>query len=156
MIRLRIAHLIDLDRVGGVETMYADLIQASPPPGFEVEHHTIADSLNIAGRFAEPVRRCSRSVSSPKVWHGLKLPRKPYALRAYNRLARIRAVRPDLVLAWNQFTDFRLQSFDLGCPLVYYEHGMSWYQHSARQLQGFFRGLTPRSPRRMRRRACWC
>lgn len=137
MIRLRIAHLIDLDRVGGVESMFYALVQALPPAGFEIEHYTIADSLEIAPRFSEAVLRCSRRVTSPKVWHGLKLPRRPHWLRAHNRLAQIRAIKPDLVLAWNQFTDFRVEHLNLGCPLVYYEHGMSWYQHSERQLHGF-------------------
>ncbi|BEV73156.1 MULTISPECIES: glycosyltransferase [unclassified Paludibacterium] len=136
MTRLRIAHLIDLDRIGGVESMYASLIQAPVPEGWQVEHHTIADSLNLAPRFRPIVERCSRTLVSPKVWHGIKLPRRPAGLRARNRLAQIRAIRPDVVLAWNQFTDFHL-SPDLGCPLIYYEHGMSWYEHAPAQLQGF-------------------
>lgn len=142
MRRLRIVHLIDLARVGGVESMFHQLIQAEPPRGVEVEHYTLTDSPEIHPRFVEAVRRYSRRVCSPKRWHGLTLPRRPHALRALNRCAQIRAIKPDLVLAWNQFTDFRLDTLQLGCPLVYYEHGMSWYQHSPRQLQGFLPHVT--------------
>jgi len=136
-IHLRIAHLIDLDRVGGVESMFYDLIQAPAPEGFVLEHCTITDSPDLAPRFDPDVLRRHGRLSSPKIWHRLKLPRRPHALRAFNRLAQIRAFKPDLVLAWNQFTDFRVRRLNLSCPLVYYEHGMSWYTHSQRQLQGF-------------------
>ncbi|TDR80769.1 glycosyltransferase family 4 protein [Paludibacterium purpuratum] len=141
MTKLRIAHLIDLDRVGGVESMYVDLISAPPPAGWRIEHYTVADSPNIAPRFRQSVQQHSRALSSPKAWHGIKLPRRPAALRARNRLAQIRSIRPDIVLAWNQFTDFHLPP-DFACPLVYYEHGMSWYTHSPTQLQGFFPYVT--------------
>ncbi|GGY16606.1 glycosyltransferase [Paludibacterium paludis] len=136
MKRLRIAHLIDLANVGGVETLYAEFLRASPPDGWHVEHLTVADSPEPAARFSD-IGQHGRYVS----WRclgPLSVPRRPYALRAWNRLRLIRQFRPDLVVAWNQFTDFRLDPVELGCPLVYYEHGMSWYTHHPRQLQGFF------------------
>ncbi|MCP9757723.1 glycosyltransferase [Aquitalea sp. S1-19] len=142
MKHLRIAHLIDLDKVGGVETMFADFIQAPPPLGLEVEHYTIADSLNMAPRFREPVANASRLLVSPKQIGLVKLPRKPRAVRAWRRLALIRRIQPDLILVWNQFTDFGATGKKLPCPVIYYEHGMSWYSHSQHQLDCFFPYVT--------------
>ncbi|TCP13085.1 glycosyltransferase involved in cell wall biosynthesis [Crenobacter luteus] len=137
MTRLRLVHLIDLDKVGGVETMFADFVAAAAPAGFDVEHHLVADSPNIAARFLPVVRRCCKTVASPKRWGPFSLPRKPHWVRAHRRRRLIRAARPDLVLVWNQFTDFRLAVPAFDCPVVYYEHGMSWYNHSPRQLESF-------------------
>ena len=134
---LRIAHLIDLDKVGGVESMYVDFLRATPPDGLPVRHFTIADSPRLAPRFLAPVLQASEWLATPRHWGPLKLPRRPRALRAARRLQLIRRARPDLVIAWNQFTDFRRDRLDLGCPLVYYEHGMSWYSHAPGLLAGF-------------------
>lgn len=137
MRRLKILHLIDLEKVGGVESMFVDFIQATPPKGITAEHYTIVDSLDLAPRFVEPVRRCSRLLATPRRWLGFKLPRRPRGIRQWRRMQLIRQVKPDLVLAWNQFTDLGSSGLQLGCPLIYYEHGMSWYTHSQRQLDSF-------------------
>ncbi|MTD33318.1 glycosyltransferase [Paludibacterium denitrificans] len=142
MRRLKIVHLIDLAKVGGVESMFADFIQATPPSGLEVEHYTIVDSPELAPRFRDSVAKHSRLLASPKTLGPFKLPRRPYWMRARRRLALIRRCRPDLVIARNQFTDFRVAALKLGCPLIYYEHGMSWYDHSPRQLAGFLPYVT--------------
>ena len=134
---LRIAHLIDLAKVGGVETLYADFIQAPHPDGVPVAHFTVLDSPRMAARFVQPVQQFSQQVLSPRQWGGVTLPRRPHGLRAYNRLRLLRKLAPDVIVAWNQFTDFRRDPLPLPCPLVYYEHGMSWYTHSPRQLSGF-------------------
>jgi glycosyltransferase involved in cell wall biosynthesis len=137
MSSLRIAHLIDLDKVGGVESLFVDFIRSPPPDGLSVQHFTIADSPRVADRFAEPALAASAAFGTPRYWGPIKLPRRPHAFRALRRLQLIRGAKPDVLLAWNQFTDFRREHLNLPCPLVYYEHGMSWYSHSPELIAGF-------------------
>lgn len=117
--------------------MFADFVRATPPFGLSVRHHVIIDSPTLAPRFSPIAQGFCASVSSPTQRWGIPLPKRPHALRARRRLQLIRQAKPDLILAWNQFTDFRIAALQLPCPLIYYEHGMSWYSHNARQLQGF-------------------
>ena len=70
---LRIAHLIDLAKVGGVETLYADFIQAPHPDGVPVAHFTVLDSPRMAARFVQPVQQYSQQVLSPRQWGGVTL-----------------------------------------------------------------------------------
>lgn len=138
---MRIVHLVDLAQVGGVESLFVDFIQADPPAGMKVEHITLLDRRYIASRFRKQLAQFT-TVRSSRCVGPLILPRRPYWLRAYNRLRQIRSARPDLVLVWNQFTDFRLRHLGLRCPIVYYEHGMSWYRHHPQQLAVFFSQVT--------------
>ena len=51
---LRIAHLIDLAKVGGVETLYADFIQAPHPDDVPLERFSVLVSPRIEGRVEQP------------------------------------------------------------------------------------------------------
>lgn len=116
--------------------MYLDFIQAPAPTPLHVEHHTLLEHT-IKPTFKAAVYRASHSVTSAKRRWYCTLPRTPSCLRNYNRVCLIKKIAPDLLISWNQFIPFP-PATQLGCPLLYYEHGMSWYDHSAEHLQRFF------------------
>jgi glycosyltransferase involved in cell wall biosynthesis len=134
---LRIAHWIDLEHAGCEQRVFYRLLQTTPPEGFFIEHCTLADSRQLAPGFDPQVLSRSGWFRSARRWHGLPLPGWPHALRALNCQAQLKAFQPDLIVAWNRFTDFRLLRNRTSCPLVYYEQGMSWQAHALPGLQDF-------------------
>lgn len=128
MTHLRIVHLIDLERWGGVEKIYLDLIQSIAPAGLSIEHHTHLERLRrIVPHIKTALYRHSHSVTTSHKLGVFPLPRHPHALRARNSRRLIRSIKPDLILVWNHIhhTLCHLDS-PFSCPVIYYEHGMVW------------------------------
>ncbi|MCL2872443.1 MAG: glycosyltransferase [Betaproteobacteria bacterium] len=135
----RLLHLVNVRTVGGVERMFADFLEHSPP--FPVQHFTLADHDAIAPSIAPAILHHSRFFSS-NVFAKLPLPRRPGILRAANRERLIRKLQPDLILIWNQIIDVRAFSSERwSCPALYYEHGGAWYQRAPALAEAFFRRI---------------
>ncbi|MFL1802447.1 glycosyltransferase [Plesiomonas shigelloides] len=139
---LHILHLIDLRKVGGVETMFCDFVRQPAAPD-AVRHSVLMDHAAIAAPLQPRLATQSAlQVQDIKRLSFLKLPNRPKLFRAWNRLRMIRDIQPDVILVWNQFTEWHLSAKQvqryLPCPVVYYEHGMSWYQHRPTLPQRFF------------------
>ncbi|SPZ44093.1 Glycogen synthase [Plesiomonas shigelloides] len=139
---LHILHLIDLRKVGGVETMFCDFVRQSATPD-TVRHSVLMDHAAIAAPLQPRLAtQAALQVQDIKRLSFLKLPNRPKLFRAWNRLRMIRDIQPDVILVWNQFTEWHLSAKQvqryLPCPVVYYEHGMSWYQHRPTLPQRFF------------------
>jgi hypothetical protein len=133
----RLLHLIDVQKIGGVERMFANFV--AHPPLFPVQHFTVAYPA-IAPTIREVILRHSQFFSIRK-FSGLRLPKWPRVLRTANRERLIRKLRPDLILVWNQFVDVRafLQNARWPCPVLYYEHGNTWYEQTPALVEAFFR-----------------
>ncbi|MGL5671466.1 MAG: glycosyltransferase family 4 protein, partial [Plesiomonas shigelloides] len=130
---LHILHLIDLRKVGGVETMFCDFVRQPAALG-AVRHSVLMDHAAIAAPLQPRLAtQAALQVQDIKRVSFLKLPNRPKLFRAWNRLRMIHDIQPDVILVWNQFTEWHLSAKQvqryLPCPVVYYEHGMSWYQH---------------------------
>ncbi|MGL5344211.1 MAG: glycosyltransferase [Plesiomonas sp.] len=140
---LHILHLIDLRKVGGVETMFCDFIRHEPDNDYKIIHSVLMDHDVIALPLQPRLTQVnSLSLKSIKYIHNLKLPNRPKLFRTWNRLRLIKNKKPDIILIWNQFTEWHLSYKSvchfLSCPVVYYEHGMSWYQHQVTLPVRFF------------------
>lgn len=139
---LHILHLIDLRKVGGVETMFCDFVR-QPAASGTVRHSVLMEHAAIAAPL-QPRLATQPALQLQDIKHLslLKLPNRPKLFRAWNRLRMIRDIQPDVILVWNQFTEWHLSAKQvqcyLPCPVVYYEHGMSWYQHRPTLPQRFF------------------
>lgn len=143
---LHILHLIDLRKVGGVETMFCDFIRQSTVQGVTpnpVRHSVLMDHRAIAAPLQPRLAPLpALTLQEIKRLSFLKLPNRPKLFRAWNRLRMIRDLKPDIILIWNQFTEWHLSEKQvkryLPCPVIYYEHGMSWYQHRPKLPRRFF------------------
>ena len=133
---MRLLHLIDLRNVGGVEKMFADFLAYHPAE--PVEHVVITDYPGIAPSLLNAVKQHATTLTSARQFGPFSVPKKPRWLRPANRERLIRRLCPDLILVWNQFTDYRQLSGRPNCPVIYYEHGFSWYDHSPALVQAFF------------------
>ncbi|MGL5419564.1 MAG: hypothetical protein ACRDA9_09050 [Plesiomonas shigelloides] len=102
-------HLIDLRKVGGVETMFCDFVRQPTAPDAALQ--------------VQNIKRLSF----------LKLSNRPKLFRAWNRLRMIHDIQPDVILVWHQFTELHLSAKQVQCylpfPVVYYEHVITLPQH---------------------------
>lgn len=133
---MRLLHLIDLRNVGGVEKMFADFLAYHPAE--PIEHLVLTDYPAIAPNFAEGIQQHSTVLACSRQVGPFSVPKKPRWLRPVNRERLIRRLCPDLILVWNQFPDYRQLSDRPTCPVIYYEHGFSWYDHQSELVQAFF------------------
>src|SRR5690554_7786958 len=95
----RIAHVVALNTVGGVERLYADFLQLSKN---DFVHITINDRDSIASSLAPSVTQLSEQVHSIKKWKHCRLPKWPRALRQLNLKRIIHQAKPDVIVVWNK------------------------------------------------------
>ncbi|BEH74086.1 Glycogen synthase [Edwardsiella tarda] len=141
-------HLIDLRNVGGVETMFCDFLHYAVQAYPHMQHTLVMEHQGIASALRPRLQGLSQVHLRPIKRYGqLSLPNRPKIFRAWNRLRIIRQIHPDVIIIWNQFTEWHLSNartarYLANVPIVYYEHGMSWYQHTPSLPTRFFAHVT--------------
>lgn len=126
---MNIFHCIDLDNVGGVETLFEKFISLKFDD-VDCNHYVIVNN-KIHPRFKEAISSYSQKVLSTKYWRGLKIPKKPSALRSQRLKHFFQKTSVDVIIAWNQFPFSQQQFFPKKSRVIYYEHGNSSYDHSS-------------------------
>lgn len=141
-VSFRLLHIIDLRNIGGVERMFSEFIafQTTEP----VEHIVLTDYPKIASAFQKNISCHAFSISCSRQFGFLTIPKKPRWLRIRNRERLIHKFKPNMILVWNQFTDYRDCQSDTPSlyPTIYYEHGFSWYNHSKDLVEAFFQRIS--------------
>lgn len=125
---MNIFHCIDLDNVGGVETLFEKFITLKFD-GLDCKHYVIVNN-KIHPRFKTVVNNHSQKVMSIKYWGGLKIPKKPSSLRTLRLERFFGQTTVDVIIAWNQFPFTQLPFFPKKSRTIYYEHGNSSYDHN--------------------------
>lgn len=122
--RLRLAHLVSLEEIGGISRDYVDFVVASRRLGLARNH-----TLLLQRRIAAPLRRLlqagSEATRSADRLGGLRLPkllRRPYLGWMLGRM------RADAVLLWSAPSTAALVPPQVAG--VYYEHGAAWFGES--------------------------
>ncbi|MGL5008099.1 MAG: glycosyltransferase [Plesiomonas sp.] len=139
---MHILHLIDLRKVGGVETMFCDFIRNTASHQ-NITHSIVMDHNDIAPSLSSRLHTINlKNKQGIKFYGRVSLPNRPKIFRAWNRLRLIKKQQPDIILIWNQFIEWSMPpkyvSKILRCPVVYYEHGMAWYRQATHIPQQFF------------------
>ncbi|MGL5758115.1 glycosyltransferase [Plesiomonas sp.] len=142
---MHILHLIDLRKVGGVETMFCDFIRNTSSHQ-DVTHSIVMDHYNIAPALSSRLNSENlKNKNSIKFYGKISLPNRPKIFRAWNRLRLIKKQKPDVILIWNHLLEWSLPakyvSKALNCPVIYYEHGMAWYRQAAHIPKQFFQHI---------------
>jgi Glycosyltransferase len=132
--KMRILHIIDLANIGGVERIFSEFLNAPSP--YPVEHFILSERNAIAQPIRDNVLEHARLVTV-RDYGVFRVPKWPKSkwLRKARRRQCIKNIAPDLIVVWNQFTDV---VFPTKCPVIYYEHGGSWYTHAQQFVQKFF------------------
>jgi len=134
----RIAHLVDLSIVGGIERMYSQFVNF----GFEqisVEHHTILARGNIATLLKDTIQKGSKSISHFNSYKFAKIPKRPRMLRDDHQRRILNKVKPDIILSWSSPNSIRMIPEKAGVKVVYYEHGASWLKRDKLTMIKLFR-----------------
>src|SRR5690554_4888243 len=130
----RIAHVVALNTVGGVERLYADFLQLSKN---DFVHITINDRDSIASSLAPSVTQLSEQVHSIKKWKHCRLPKWPRSLRQLNLKRILRQAQPDLIVVWNKPEGLGNDQSFFKVPVIYYEHGAGWTGGENKQIKSF-------------------
>jgi glycosyltransferase involved in cell wall biosynthesis len=112
--------------MGGIETVFCYFLQ--DPASRELDHHVLLLGRLCRPQFADVVAHYAKSVHWAKRWRGVKLPVWPRFLRARNVDRILRAVTPDVVVAYNAFGNTTLlrACFRRGLRTIYYERSAAW------------------------------
>lgn len=122
---MKVVHAVNLDVVGGLERSYANFI--SHTNSAPLEHHTLVYSSRIAPELTPLVNKGSTSISYSKKTGKIKIPRRPRALREWNRSQILKRITPDVVLLWSKIDELDFCSVPSGTSIIYYEHGGAWF-----------------------------
>jgi len=122
---LKIAHLISLDTIGGIERDYSQFINFQLAR-MDVEHHTLLVKTKLAPAIKPLVEKQPRSLQRLTAYQGIKIPRWPSVLRRYHRKRILAKIAPDLILIWSRPRSIDLLEGIYDSTIVYYEHGAAW------------------------------
>lgn len=122
---LRIAHVVTLRTVGGIERLFAGLLRAADG-GMAIEHHTVLTKSRMAASLRSDVRLGSRSIHVLDKLGPVKLLRSQRSLRRWNKRRILRQIDPHAVVLWNKVRHLDDGILDAGYPVIYYDHGSSW------------------------------
>lgn len=136
--RLKLAHLIALDTVGGVERIYSDFLEQT---GRAYDHYTINDRDIIAPVIEPKIRNHSVSTYSVKRKENLRLPAWPKVLRQNNLKRILHDIQADLLIVWNKIEGISKQIIPDSTKVVYYEHGAGWHSKSPRLVCQFLKDV---------------
>lgn len=134
-----IAHMINLDTVGGVERLYCQLINANIK---NVEHHTISDRNTIASVLWQEIKKGSKSINFAKKIYALKVPKWPVFLRKKRLKNILQQIAPDIVIVWNNPQGFNLSLLPIKTKVLYYEHGAAWNNHNQKKVYRFINNVS--------------
>jgi len=134
-----IAHLINLDTVGGVERLYCQVINANIEK--DVEHHTISCRNTIARQLWGDVKKASKSIHFEKKIYVFKVPKWPVFLRKKHLNNILQKIVPDIVVVWNNPEGFDLSLLSLKTKVFYYEHGGAWNNHNPEKVYHFINNV---------------
>lgn len=129
---MNIFHCIDLDNVGGVETLFEKFITLKFD-NLDCKHYVIVNN-KIHPRFNTTVNSNSQKVMSIKYWGRLKIPKKPNSLRTQRLKKFFGQTTVDVIIAWNQFPFTQQPFFPEKSRTIYYEHGNSSYDHNSNKV----------------------
>lgn len=123
---LAVLHRVNLNVAGGVENQFVQFLDH--PRVAAVLHNEVLLGDPVHPDLAADLARGARAVHSYKRWHGIKLPRRPLAIRRWNARRIVGARRPDALLAWSAFAkpDLAAACRRYGVPLIYREGGAAW------------------------------
>jgi glycosyltransferase involved in cell wall biosynthesis len=121
--KMKIAHVVSVDSVGGVEQLFNNLIAAPYSNESTLENYLIANTKAPHPYFQPNIQEYIKAVYYRKYWQKLKLPalfRDFYMKKVLGNIA------PDILLFWNCYHLLGKQK-ESPYKSVYYDHGSAWY-----------------------------
>jgi glycosyltransferase involved in cell wall biosynthesis len=125
---MKVLHLVNLDTLGGVEQLCANLILHSQAAQPGLEHALFITNRRIHRVLDKKLAGLALPIAYQKYLGPLRLPRTPASLRRQQLKRFLDGFRPDLAVLWNRFGD-NLTARQLkaaGVRAVYVEQGASW------------------------------
>lgn len=138
---LRIAHVVPLRAVGGVERSFAEWI-AFRDASIPAQHAAVVLGRGIPALLEPPVRAAAQRVELADFLGGRHLPAEPPELRERNLERILQELDPDLALFWNKPLGVDLTRLSGSLPVVYWERGRSWKETDAPRARRFLHGVS--------------
>jgi len=119
---MKIAHYVNLPRIGGIQRQFADFIRYYSD---DTKHYIIGQS-DIHPFHRNDILNASEQVYSLNNLGNIKIPKPIRFLKEKYVTSKIKAVCPDLWIAWGNFPPQTMRSSILSTRSIYYERGRAW------------------------------
>ena len=135
----RVLHVLAINGVGGVESIFADYLGRSDPAC--AEQHVLVTHGRCHRFWRAKLEAQSKSIRYANYWRGIKVPSLG-GLRRRHIFREISAARPDVAVIWNALGAMDLADAAACAPLVYFEHGAAWGNPPERDVARFLGKMT--------------
>ena len=137
--KIRVLHVVSLDVIGGVESLFARYLSAVDDD--RLEHHVLVVRRPVHPLIRRVVSEKAASVHLAKYVGPFKVPQRPRFLRSRRLAGIVRRVSPDLMLLYNSLgrIEFLAMAEAAECPAasVHYERGGAWGEHDVGAVSEF-------------------
>ena len=137
---LKIAHLISLKNVGGIERLYSEFINYRFRE-ISLEHHTLLAKKKIASVLAPKILQDSASIYTFDFLKGQKIPKWLPFFRLLNFYFILKKIKPDIILLWSKAKIINKSWLSSRTKVVFYEHGVSWMKNDREFMSRFFNSV---------------
>ena len=137
---LKIAHLVSLRNVGGIERLYSEFINF-PFPDIDVKHHTILAKKDIAPVLLDNIQQGSTSIHTLHYYKGMKIPKWLPILRDRLLQRMLEKIKPDVLLLWSKPKFIDTGNMRRTIKIIFYEHGISWIENDWKYMHKFLNNV---------------
>jgi glycosyltransferase involved in cell wall biosynthesis len=122
MDKIRVAHLVSLATVGGVERFFTNFACRSSQT---FEHHVFLSTDKVHDFFKPKLKEAGIQTHSLRKWGPVYLPKFPSLLRAKAHANLVKETGVRALVLWNKLEHFPIH-FPAGLPLIHFERGSAW------------------------------
>lgn len=134
---MRLIHLVSLGAVGGIQRDYSQFINALVPE-MPIAHHTVLTRPGIAPVIEPAILAGSSSVRHLRHVGRFRIPGAFMNLRLKSIFDEI---APDAVVLWSNPRAIEGLRVPAHVPVIYYEHGASWFNRDVDSIRASFRRI---------------
>jgi glycosyltransferase involved in cell wall biosynthesis len=135
----KVLHVLAINGVGGVESIFADYLAKSDPAS--AEQHVLITHGRCHPFWRASLEKHAKSIRYSNYWRGVKVPSFG-GLRRRHIFREISAIRPDVVVLWNSLGETDLADAAAGAPAVYVELGAAWGDPPEKDVAHFLGKMT--------------
>lgn len=133
-------HLVSLGAVGGIQRDYAQFINTRVPE-MPAVHHTVLTRPGIAPAIEPAIRAGSSSIRHLRHVARFRIPRTPGLFMSLRLRSIVNSIAPGALVLWSNprvIDGIRVPGH---VPVIYYEHGASWFNRSVDSIRASFKRI---------------
>lgn len=135
-------HVVSMQQAAGVEAHFAEFVRLAAARHPDWRHAWLNPARRLHPFFRPALEEALAGSVRLKYRHGVKLPSRPRAIRAWHCRSAFRALKPDATVIWNRSEKLEPVLRAARGRCVHWEHGSAWFGGRERERKAYFERIS--------------